>query len=140
MPYRLNCLTPFLFTSLSLSKCFIALLRCLQILKITQPGAQQPWPSGGQEGGLSVKGSRAKARLLVAWSSALHFCHPSKAEGRAVILLPPLLLGSPPPRGHLSSPPSLLETQPVQNPSSCLSHPLPSSSGLWMSELHPFWL
>lgn len=37
----------------------------------------------------------------------------------------------------LSSPPSLLETQPVQNPSSRLSHSLPFSSSLRMSELCP---
>ena len=73
----------------------------------------------------------------MAWSSALHFCHPSDAEGRAATpqdplsLLPPLLLRFSLER--LSSPPTLLETQPVQNPCSRSSHQLPSSSSLWMS-------
>lgn len=119
------------------SKCFIVLLRHLQILKITQPGPAtmaQCW-EGGQEGGLSVKAERAEARQLEAWSSALHFHYPSKAKGRAARpqgpphLLLPLLL-RPSLREHLSSSLSLSETQPCTGPFSFLSHSQTSSSGL----------
>lgn len=66
------------------SKRFIDLLRCLQILKVTQPGLRTH--SRGPEGaggGLSVKVERL-ARLLEAWSS-LHAHHP---QGTPFSVLP----------------------------------------------------
>lgn len=99
--------------------------------------AQQPWPSAGKQGRevglvLGHEGLRPdnwQPGPLLSISVAL--MRPKGGQSDLRVLSPCcLLFCSGFPQGISERPPSLLETQPIQNSYSCLSHPLRSSSDL----------